>query len=654
MHLSGSTPYVIGTEDFLERKQERKALPVLSSLAATNLNYAWAFAMVESFVRLGGRQAVLCPGSRNTPLLLAFAKHPKLEALSALDERSAAFFALGLAKRSGIPVALVCTSGTAVANLYPAIVEAFMSNVPLLVLTADRPSCSRYCSTRQTINQLDIFGRFTRFAAELSLPEAKISAFAYLRQILFQAYEKTLAPDPGPVHLNIPFEEPLDPKEDVSFKGFVEELERSGLFNAIAPPILSKAAIGDADLEFVFKTLLQEQKGLIVVGSLQEAKGFPRLSNSISVLARLLKWPVLADVLSPLRYSSEKPDALVTTYDCILANANLAKALKPARVLQIGRLPNSKRLNECLENWRTPAYILHPYGANLDPLQRPSQHLRVDLEDFVKAFERYCQALNIVHNQTELQRNSCLGPSLVEPCAKPSDVELSTLAFKKQWQQVHQSSEKLLREALDAESSLFDGKIAYKLSQIVASQAQIVLANSRSVRNAEQFLFASDKGYKVYFNGGVNGSDGITSTALGIDHRSELPTILLTGDLAFLHDSNALLLKNAFQGQLTILLSNNAGGGIFHQLPIAQHKGIEEAFEKYIATPQQVCMRHMLEAYGLPYTQVQTWEDLDTIDFTRPGIQLVEIKTNRSYDAAYHSSLFSTISNRLLEGLDPC
>lgn len=644
MHLSGSTPYVTGTEDFLACKQEGKAFSFLSSLAATNLNYAWAFAMVESFARLGLRQAVLCPGSRNTPLLLAFAKHPKVEALSALDERSAAFFALGLAKGSGIPVALVCTSGTAVANLYPAIVEAFMSNVPLLVLTADRPSCARYCSTRQTINQLDVFGRFTRFAAELSLPEAKISAFAYLRQILFQAYEKTLAPDPGPVHLNIPFEEPLDPKEDASFKGFVEELKRESLFDHVSPPILSKAAIVDADLEAIFNTLLQEEKGLLLVGSLQEAKAFPPLCKSIKLLARLLNWPVLADVLSPLRYSAEKPDALVTTYDCILANADLAQALRPARVLQVGRLPNSKRLNDSLESWRTPAYILHPYGANLDPLHRSSQHLRVDLEDFVKAFERYCQA----------QNNSRLNLPSIEPCAKPSDVELKKTAFKKQWQQAHQRAEKLLRAALDGESSLFDGKIAYRLSQILPPQAQIVLANSRSVRNAEQFLFASDKGYTVYFNGGVNGSDGITSTALGIAHRRELPTVLLTGDLAFLHDSNALLLKHAFQGQLTILLSNNAGGGIFHQLPVAQHKGIEDAFEKYIATPQQVCMRHMLEAYGLAYKEVKAWEDLDSIDFMHSGIQLVEIKTNRTYDAAFHSSLFSNISSSLLEGLENC
>jgi 2-succinyl-5-enolpyruvyl-6-hydroxy-3-cyclohexene-1-carboxylate synthase len=649
MHLSGSTPQVKEEAVCPSSEQERMPLPCQPSLAAANLNYAWAFAMVESFVRLGLRQAVLCPGSRNTPLLLAFAKHPKVEALSALDERSAAFFALGLAKGSGIPVALVCTSGTAVANLYPAIMEAFMSNVPLLVLTADRPSCARYCSTRQTVNQPDVFGRFTRFAAELSLPEAKIKAFAYLRQILLQAYEKALVPDPGPVHLNIPFEEPLDPKADASFSNFFEELERSGLFDAIAPPTLSKAAIADADLEAIFKTLLQEEKGLIVLGSLQEAKGCTSLSKSIKLLARLLNWPVLADVLSPLRYSSEKPDTLVTTYDCILANADLVQVLKPASVLQIGRLPNSKRLNDALESWRTPTAILHPYGANLDPLQRPSQHFRVDLQDFVQAFERHCQAQGKIE-----QGNSCLDSASIEPCTKPLDVELKKVAFKKQWQQAQQRAETLLRVALDAESSLFDGKVAYRLSQILPPQAQLVLANSRSVRNAEQFLFASNKGYKVYFNGGINGSDGITSTALGIAHRSELPTVLLTGDLAFLHDSNALLLQGAFQGQLTILLSNNAGGGIFHQLPVAQHKGIEDAFEKYIATPQQVCIRHMLAAYGLPYKELKAWEDLDSIDFTHSGIQLVEIKTNRTYDAAFHASLFSNISSSLLAGLENC
>ncbi len=622
MHLSGSTSYGTGEEAFLACKQKRGAVSFPASLASVNLNYAWACALVEHFVGLGGKQAVLCPGSRNTPLLLAFAQHPKLEALSALDERSAAFFALGLAKYSRRPVALVCTSGTAVANFYPAVIEAYKAHVPLLVLTADRPSCSRYCSTRQTMNQLDVFGRFTRFSADLALSEAKIGSFAYLRQTLVQAYGKALAPEPGPVHLNIPFDEPLDPKVDPGFQPFWQELQASRAFLPAAPPLISEPSLDELALAGVFQALLAAKSGLILLGSWQDEADLDAFSKSLRTLSTLLPWPMLADVTSPARYLEIPLAHTITTYDFLLAEPHLAAALNPSVVLQIGPLPNSQRLNAYLADLDAPTYILNPYEDNLDPHHRQTQHLRVSLDKFVKALE-YCSK------------------ALSQPQAK------ADASWIQLWKRADALAQIILKDLLDAETVLFDGKVAYKLSQLLPPEAQIILANSRSVRNAEQFLFASDKGYKVYFNGGVNGSDGITSTALGIAHSSSVPTVVITGDLAFLHDSNALLLSLSFQGSLTIIIVNNNGGGIFEQLPIAQYPELEKTFETYIPTPQAVDIAALAKAYGIPYKRVESWEDLGSTAFYQPGIQLIEIQTHRKYDAAYHSSLFRTVSDQL-------
>lgn len=605
-------------------------------LAPTNLNYAWAFALVEHCISLGVTQAVLCPGSRNTPLIVAFAEHPKVEALSALDERSAAFFALGLAKRSRQPVALVCTSGTAVANFYPAVMEAFMAHVPLLVFTADRPSTLRYCSARQTVNQLDAFNRFTRFAADLALPAATLESFAYLRQILRQAYEKALTPDPGPVHLNIPFDEPLDPRVDPTFASFWHSLETSPASpsrHSWDIPFISQPSLENGTLAPVFEALLAAKKGLIVLGSWQDEKGDPgTVFQSIQDLANLLPWPILADVISPLRYANEKQasiENLVTAYDYCLAEPDLASALEPDRVLQLGPLPNSKSLNTYLAKTDALTYILNPYGGSLDPHHRRAQHLRLPLASFVKAFQSYCKTT-----------------PQAEPQAAPY--------FSQLWRRADALACKILKDSLENENTLFDGKVAYELGQMLPPHTQIVLANSRTVRNAEQFFFPSAKGYRVYFNGGVNGSDGISSTALGIAHKRGLPTVLLIGDLAFLHDSNALLLASTFRGSLSILIVNNNGGGIFEQLPIAQHTSIKKTFETYIATPQHVDIAALAAAYGCSYKNIQSWDDFRSIAFDLPGIHLFEIKTDRTYDATFHSKLFERVCSQLRSLVEEC
>ena len=277
-----------------------------------NTNTLWASVLVETLVRLGLKTAVVSPGSRSTPLTVALAAHPEVEAIPILDERSAAFFALGLAKRSGLPTLLLCTSGTAGANYYPAIIEARESRVPLLVITADRPPQLRHCGSGQTIDQQKLFGDFPNWYAELALPRPQLALLAYLRQTLVQAWRRTLGPSPGPVHLNCPLEDPLAPVEDNSVEGLRDCLDhRFWLGLEANPEISSRVAV--TDLSWLLNWLVARSscdRGLIIAGPAQEQDPLA-YSQAIASLSTYLQWPVLAEALSPLRNHAQLQPYLI-------------------------------------------------------------------------------------------------------------------------------------------------------------------------------------------------------------------------------------------------------------------------------------------------------------------------------------------------------
>ncbi|MEL7330212.1 MAG: 2-succinyl-5-enolpyruvyl-6-hydroxy-3-cyclohexene-1-carboxylic-acid synthase, partial [Cyanobacteria bacterium J06559_1] len=345
-----------------------------------NTNSLWASVAVETLARLGLQTAVLCPGSRSTPLTFAFAAHPDIESLPILDERSAAFFALGCAKRQHRPVAIVCTSGTAGANFYPAVIEAYESGVSLLIFTADRPPELRDCASGQTIDQQKLYGSFTRHYSEMAVPTAQLHMLAYVRQTLVHGWRCAIAPSAGPVHYNCPFRDPLPPIPDAYTETSTEairttfEVER--FFADIAPP---SVVVRSHPLPIV--TWKGATKGLIIAGP--ASPDYPQgYCQAVSELSQQLGWPVLTEGLSPLRNYQCLNSSLISTYDIILRQLDLAEALIPEQVIQLGPLPISKVLRQWLQAHQPQRWIVGS-SRNLDPLHGPTQALETTFEQIL-------------------------------------------------------------------------------------------------------------------------------------------------------------------------------------------------------------------------------------------------------------------------------
>lgn len=563
-------------------------------LSRSNLNSAWGALTMEVLARLGVQTVVTSPGSRSTPLTVAAVRNPKLEALTILDERSAGFFALGLAKRSHRPVALVCTSGSALANYMPAVVEASMSGTPLLLLTGDRPPELQDCNSGQTIDQLKFYGDYVRHFHQLALPA--VACFDYLRQTLVHAVAQSLQPQPGPVHLNFPFRDPLAPEQGGAPICEVGELERAATVVTRAAESLTSGSGFDA---VALERLMSHQRGVIVVGTEQPPGGDEAFADAVAMLSRKLGWPVIADVLNPLRNHVGENAALICTYDTFLRDAAaLATLQPPAVVLQIGNLPTSKILRGWLAHLDATSFLLTRLADNTDPLHRVATPLYGDVHSLAE---------RLPHQQADAH-------------------------WLEAWQALEAKTRQQLEDQLAAVDTLFEGKAAWLLSRHAPIGACVFLANSMSVRYAEYFWQPGDRAISIFCNRGANGIDGTLSTAMGVAHRGR-PTILLTGDLAFLHDSNGLLAQHQLSGSLTVILVNNKGSGIFEYLPIAAQ---QDVFETHFATPQQVSIEGLCRAHGVSYQCIRDWDTLVNCISQLPasGLQVLELPTDRKADAA--------------------
>ncbi len=629
-----------------------------------NTNTLWASVLGETLARLGLTTAVISPGSRSTPLTVAFARHPTIEAIPILDERSAAFFALGIAKRTGLPVALACTSGTAGANYYPAIIEARESQVPLLVFTADRPPELRNCASGQTIDQQKLFGDFPTAYAEMAPPAADVTLLRYLRQTLVQAWQQSLSPSPGPVHLNCPFRDPLAPVSDGSVDHLRDSLNQSfwtGLVPSVldcphplspplpggegpgvraipqgegpgvraipqgegpgvraipqgegsgvrAKPWPSRVAQG-ADLLAPWPTC---ERGLMIAGPAQpvDAEGY---CQTVATLAQQLQWPILADTLSPLRHAAKLNPHLITTYDAILRQATWAAELRPDQVIQLGPLPTSKVLRQWLERHNPRRWVVDTAGRNLDPLHGATTHLPLTMADL---------AATVTH-------------------LNPSDASVDSATYGNLWLSLERKVRQRLDEALDQQTDWFEGKVPWLMGRCLPPETAVVIANSMPIRDAEWFWPPNQRHLRIFCNRGANGIDGTLSTALGIAHRG-VPTVLLTGDLALLHDTNGWLNLPRLQGHLTVVLINNQGGGIFEMLPIAQ---FDPPFEDFFATPQIVDWNRLCAAYGVNYERMKTWRQLQSRLTFLPthGVRVLEVRSDRRVAAQQRQMLFQDL-----------
>jgi len=574
-------------------------------LVFKNVNQLWSYVVVSTLKHLGLDFAVLCPGSRSTPLTLAFCQQASdIESIPILDERSGAFFALGRAKATGKPVVLVCTSGTAGANFYPAVIEAKESRVPLLLLTADRPPELRDCHSGQTIDQVKLYGNYPNWQTELATPVAEIQMLGYLRQTIIHAWKRCQFPRGGVVHLNIPFRDPLAPVADGT--DFI--LDTGEFFRGIIPTPLPNV---NYPLPLEWK---KYERGIIIAGVAQPQDP-EKYCQAISCLSRTLQSPVLAEGLSPVRNYADLCPYLISTYDLILRNPQLRQELTPQIIIQIGEMPTSKELRHWLVEVNAQRFVIDSSFENIDPLHGKTVHLRISVEDLDFG------------GVWDSMANLCLQQYLQQWCAIEAAVR------------------KNIDDMFLKTEELTESKAAWLISQLLPANTPLFIANSMPVRDVEFFWKPNSLRIKPYFNRGANGIDGSLSTALGIahQHHTSLGSIMLTGDLALLHDTNGFLLRNKFLGHLTIVLINNNGGGIFEMLPIAN---FDPPFEDFFATPQNINFADLCVTYGVDYELISSWHQLEERLRILPsqGIRVLEIPTNRKRDARWRKQCLGKMS----------
>ncbi|HEY1715555.1 MAG TPA: 2-succinyl-5-enolpyruvyl-6-hydroxy-3-cyclohexene-1-carboxylic-acid synthase [Solirubrobacteraceae bacterium] len=546
-------------------------------------------AFCDELARCGLEDACTSPGSRNTPILLSLAREPRIQTWSHIDERCAAFFALGAAKAAQRPVAITCTSGTAAANYAPAVIEAWHARVPLLVLTADRPAELRDVGAGQAIDQLKLYGDAVKWFCEVGVDTATPDTLRWIRQLACRAYETAASGRPGPVHLNFPLREPL--VLDVSLPPDpVPGRADGGPWVQRAPDRPSPTPAAQARSV--------PARGVIVAGRDERGHG---LGDAAARAAERLGWPLLADPLSGARHGA----SAIATYDLLLRDPGFGDRIVPELVIRVGDLPTSKPLRAWLASLSdTRQLALDPEVAWQDPAAVVSE---IDPGDPLAALD-----------------------ALSADTATPSDP-----AWLRAWTDADAAAQSVLTEGLAGTDALSEPGTARLLGERLPPEATLVVASSMPIRDVELYLPAGAPGPRVLSNRGANGIDGTVSTAFGVAAATPGPVVLLIGDVALAHDIGGLIAARRLGLALTIVVLNNDGGGIFHFLPVS---GESDAFEEHVATPHGLDFARAAALYGLDHTRADTPAELaEAITLPRPGI--IEVRTDRAENLALHRSL---------------
>ncbi|MDA8346906.1 MAG: 2-succinyl-5-enolpyruvyl-6-hydroxy-3-cyclohexene-1-carboxylic-acid synthase [Thermaerobacter sp.] len=552
--------------------------------------YAALLDLCEQLLRSGLQDVVISPGSRSTPLALAFAAHPQIRRRVLLDERSAAFFALGLAKESGRPVAIVCTSGSAAANFHPAVVEARYGHVPLIVLTADRPRELRDVGASQTIDQVGLYGRDAKWFVDLPLGGTSAET-AYARMVAARAVALSLLAPAGPVHINVPLREPLLPDAPLA--------ERNDLPGGRLPPSMERRPPRDLLLEA--SRLLSKGRAVIVAGPLPPHRPAPDLH----ALAERTGLPLLLDPLSNLRFQGK---GALDAYDLYLRDEDIRRVLQPDVVLRLGDLPTSKSLGALLSG-AGEQILLSGEEAWRDPLLAPGIEVPGD-------------AHLVVQELLELLPKTQAG------------------GYSHAWQAADRAARRAAEHWLEGLGEPFDGAAICTLRELLGEDDLLYVGSSMPVRDLDGFG-RGGAGPRVLANRGVNGIDGVVSSALGAAaaHRNGRSALAI-GDLSFYHDQNGLLAAKRCGVNLAVLLLHNDGGGIFSFLPQA---GMD-AFEEFFGTPHGLDFAPVVQMYGGSYVRPRGAAELRSAledALSAPGLNVVEVRTDRQRNLALHQEVFA-------------
>ncbi|GCE11507.1 2-succinyl-5-enolpyruvyl-6-hydroxy-3-cyclohexene- 1-carboxylate synthase [Tengunoibacter tsumagoiensis] len=586
-----------------------------------NPTYVYVAAFVDELQRAGLHHVVICPGSRSTPLALVLAEQPAIRVWMHVDERSAAFFALGMAKRLQQPVALLCTSGTAAANFFPAIAEAHLTHIPLLVLTADRPHELRDCGAPQAIDQNRLYGTHVKWFAEVALPEASNPALRYIRTLANRSVALTTAVPAGPVHLNFPFREPLTPNPQADQPLLASSLRDPlawGGRSENAPYIaVSDAPLGSVSAETIARLADQmqsSQRGLIVVGPIVQ----PELTQPLLQLAARLGYPLLADPLSQLRSGTPEQSPIIASYDAFLRLDSFTDTHEPELVLRFGAMPVAKPLLLYLKKYaHCPQIVVDGQSGWEEPTQLAEEMLHTDPASFCR------ELLQTLGDQPVVNR------------------------WLQSWLKIEQVTRQTLHRVIEDFTPLFEGRVFRELASLLPEGATLFAGNSMPVRDLDTFFWNVAHPVRVLGNRGANGIDGVVSSALGVSSAQKEPTVLVIGDLSFFHDLNGLLAARLHQLHLIIVLINNDGGGIFSFLPQAEHP---EHFEQLFGTPTGLDFAPVVQMYGGRFQRITDWSSFRHSFRTalqEQGLQVLELQTDRASNVSLHRQLWRALESEL-------
>ncbi|HEX2392869.1 MAG TPA: 2-succinyl-5-enolpyruvyl-6-hydroxy-3-cyclohexene-1-carboxylic-acid synthase [Solirubrobacterales bacterium] len=579
----------------------------------TNANTALASAFSEELARGGLRRAVISPGSRSTPLALALWREPEIEVTVIVDERSAGFFALGAAQASGEPVALLCTSGTAAANYHPAVCEADESALPLLVLTADRPPELRGIGAGQTVDQVKLYGSAVRWFCEVGTHEADDAGLLHYRSLAGRALAVARGEiRPGPVHLNLPWREPLAP---VAAEGAVTATDPLALEGRNRRPLIAVTRVDVEPSAFLLDEVAGHIGGAIAGVIVAGRQLDPELREPLAHLARVAGFPILAEPTSQLRCGPHDRSHVVTTYDQLLRDERFARAVTPDLVLRFGEMPTSKPLRTWLEASGADQIAVDPRGGWNEPSRRAAALLRADPTELASGWA------------ARLEK---------EPRGEPQ-----------RWLAAERAARGAIEVMLTGEGPLSEPALHLALGRAHRDGDLVYTASSMPIRDQEAFLAAEPTEALFLCNRGANGIDGLISSGIGAAAASGRPTTIVTGDLGLLHDLGGLAVLRELTTPVRIVVIDNDGGGIFHFLP--QEAALEAAeFEALLGTPRGVDVGRAAALFDLPHRRLDSLPELP--EALAAGTGLIEVKTpDRATNVAIHRQLTQAVTSSLAE-----
>jgi 2-succinyl-5-enolpyruvyl-6-hydroxy-3-cyclohexene-1-carboxylate synthase len=576
-----------------------------------NINHLWASLMIEELVRNGVRYFCISPGSRSSPLVLAVAANKKADSFIHFDERANAFHALGYASAAKKPCAIITTSGTAVANLFPAVIESSKKKIPLIVLTADRPPELRFTGAHQTIDQVKIFGEYVRWQFDLPCPTKDIQP-EFVLTTMDQAVARAQGNLQGPVHINCMYREPLAPvKSQTKFNSYIAPIRQ---WQKDRLPYTqyrrSEAGLNQPEINQALSSIKKIKGGIIVVGKISGEKE----RQSVLNLAKKLNWPVFPDISSGLRCGNVHQN-IIHYFDQILLARKWMSKFKLDGVIHLGGRITSKRWYDFIERNRPQQYIMvlnHPLRN--DPLHNVTIRIQSSIASF-------CEA---VQKKTPQRKNGGLLLAL---------------------QTTNQKIERTMAQYFNRQEKLSEPAVARLITQNIPKNDCLFLASSLPVRETDMYAAIDGPCIEIGSNRGASGIDGTLATAAGFSTGHKKKVTLLIGDLACLHDLNALAMQRELMKPMVIVVFNNNGGGIFSFMPIAQYR---KGFERYFGTPHGLEFSSAARMFGLNYSKpdsVQGFVGDYHNALKSKKSTIIEVESNRSQNHQLQQKLQGKIRN---------